>query len=155
MTSQAIKQCGLVELAKIEIELWSGQCNDNLKGIRLMLGKKAFLFIMKIRPKGPKTGKTKSWDGIHSTDQALRLYTQNYRAGREALVSLGALNETLDRFQILERSHLKMSTTLINPKESGWKHDSLPWFWYMDVVGDSLSSNYMKECKWDERLTDC
>jgi hypothetical protein len=20
---------------------------------------------------------------------------------------------------------------LINPKESGWKHDSLPWFWYM------------------------
>ncbi|KAF8222998.1 hypothetical protein L208DRAFT_1319283, partial [Tricholoma matsutake] len=51
-------------------------------------------------------------------------------------------------FQILEQSHLKMSTTLINPKESGWKHDSLPWFWYMDVEGDSLSSNYMKECEW-------
>ncbi|KAF8224373.1 hypothetical protein L208DRAFT_1311844 [Tricholoma matsutake] len=51
----------------------------------------------------------------------------------------------LDQFQILDQSHLKMSTTLINPKESGWKHDSLPWFWYMDVEGDSLSSNYMKE----------
>ncbi|KAF8233015.1 hypothetical protein L208DRAFT_1268929, partial [Tricholoma matsutake] len=62
---------GLVELVKLETELRSGQCNDNLKGIRLMLGKKAFLFITKIRPKGPKTGKTKSWDGIHSTDQAL------------------------------------------------------------------------------------
>ena len=148
MTSQAIKERGLVELAKLEMELRSGQCNDNLKGIRLMLGKKAFLFITKIRPKGPKTGKTKSWDGIHLTDQALRLYAQNYRAGREALVSLGAPKEMLDRLQILDRSHLKTSTTLINPKESGWKHDSLPWFWYMDVGGDSLSSNYMKECKW-------
>ncbi|KAF8222525.1 hypothetical protein L208DRAFT_1141348, partial [Tricholoma matsutake] len=64
---------------------------------------------------------------------------------REALVSSGASKEMLDRFQILDQSHLKMSTTLINPKESGWKHDSLPWFWYMDVEGDSLSSNYMKE----------
>ncbi|KAF8218983.1 hypothetical protein L208DRAFT_1344975, partial [Tricholoma matsutake] len=100
---------GLVELAKLETELWSGQCNDNLKRIRLMLGKKAFL---------------------------------------EALVSLGASKEMLDQFQILDQSHLKMSTKLINPKESGWKHDSLPWFWYMDVEGDSLSSNYMKECEW-------
>jgi hypothetical protein len=24
----------------------------------------------------------------------------------------------------------------------------LPWFWYMDVEGDSLSSNYIKECEW-------
>ena len=148
MTSEAITERGVVEVAKLEVELRSGQCNDNLKGIRLMLGKKAFLFITKIRPKGPKTGKTKSWDGIHSTDQALRLYAQNYRAGREALVSLGASKETLDRFQHLDRCHLKTSTTLLNPKESGWKHDSLPWFWYMDVGGDSLSSNYMKECKW-------
>ena len=93
-------------------------------------------------------GKTKSWDGIHSTDQALQLYAQNYQAGREALVSLGALKETLDRFQPLDRSHLKTSSTLLNPKVFGCKHDSLPWFWYMDVGSDSLSSTYMKECKW-------
>jgi hypothetical protein len=147
MTSQAVKERGIGEVVKLEIELRSGQCNDNLKGIRLMLGKKAFLFITKIRPKGPKTGKTKSWDSIHSTDQALRLYAQNYQAAREALATLGASKETLDRFQNLDRSHLKTSTTLLNPKESGWKHDSLPWFWYMDVSGDSVSSNYMKECK--------
>jgi hypothetical protein len=147
MTSQASKERGNVELAKLEIDLRSGQCNDNLKGIRLMLGKKAFLFITKIRPKGPKKGKTKSWDGIHATDQALRLYAQNYRAAREALVRLDAPKETLDRFQHLDRSHLKTSTTLLNRKELGGKHDSLPWFWYMDVSGDSLSSDYMKECK--------
>ncbi|KAF8240647.1 hypothetical protein L208DRAFT_1231551 [Tricholoma matsutake] len=80
-----------------------------------------------------------------SKGQALQLYAQNYQAGREALVSLGA---SKDRFQILDWSHLKTSTMLINPKESGCKHDSLPWFWYMDVEGGSLSSNYMKECEW-------
>ena len=66
-----------------------------------MLGKKAFLFIAKIWPKGPKTGKTKSWDGIHSTNQALRLYAQSYWAAREALTLLGASKETLDRFQLV------------------------------------------------------
>ena len=137
MTSQAIKEHAIGEVVKLEMELQSGQCNENLKGIQLMLGKKAFLFITKIRPKGPKTGRTKSWDSIHSTDQALQHYAQNYRAAREALATLGASKETLDRFQHLDRSHLKTSTTLLNPKESGWKHDSLPWFWYMDVSGDS------------------
>jgi len=148
MSSQAIKQRGLVYLAKLEMELRCGQCNDNLKGVRLMLGKKAFLFITKIRPKGPKTGKTKSWDAIHSTDQSLRLYAQNYRAARETLVTLGASQETLDRFQHLDRSHLKTSTTGLNQKALESKHGSLPWFWYMDVSGDSLSSDYMRECKW-------
>ncbi|KAF8226529.1 hypothetical protein L208DRAFT_1301470, partial [Tricholoma matsutake] len=41
-------------------------------------------------------------------------------------------------FQHLYRSHLKTSTTLLNQKESGWKHDSLPWFWYMDCLPGDL-----------------
>ena len=102
MTSQVIKERAIGEVVKLEMELRSGQCNDNLKGIWLMLGKKAFLFITKIRPKGPKTGKTKSWDSIHSTNRALRLYAQNYQAAREALATLGASKETLDRFQNLD-----------------------------------------------------
>ena len=48
MTSETIMEQGIVEVAKLEVKLQSGQCNDNLKGIRLMLGKKAFLFIVKI-----------------------------------------------------------------------------------------------------------
>lgn len=135
------------ELQKLEIQLRCGQCNDSLKSVRFALGKKAFIFRTLIRPKGPKTGKTRPWDSLHSTDQTLRLQAQIYRSAREALETLKASRDTLKRFQILERSHLKTSTTLLNPSEPGSKHDQLPWFWYLDVAGDSQSSNHLNECE--------
>jgi hypothetical protein len=138
---------GLGEMVKVEIQLRVGQCNDALKAIRLGLGKKAFLFRTQIRPRGAKTGKTRAWDSIHGVDQTIRLQAQIYRSSREALVALQAPKDVTDRLQILDRSHLKTSTTLLDPGESGWKHGKLPWFWYLDVAGDTISTNYMKECK--------
>ena len=115
--------------------------------IWLALGQKAFLFHTQIRPKGPKTGKTKSWDGIHVVDQMLRLHAQIYRSAREALIDLQASKLITDRFKPLEAAQLKTSTTLLNPSESGWKHGQLPWFWYLDVAGDSISATHLRECK--------
>ena len=138
---------GLDHAAELEVQLQVGQCNDALKAIRLALGQKAFLFRTQIRPKGPKTGKTKSWDGIHAVDQTLRLHAQIYRSAREALIDLQASKLITDRFKPLETAQLKTSTTLLNPSESGWKHGQLPWFWYLDVAGDSISATHLRECK--------
>lgn len=138
---------GLDHAVELEVQLRAGQCNDALKAIRLALGQKAFLFRTQIHPKGPKTGKTKSWDGIHEVDQTLRLHAQIYRSAREALVDLQAGKLITDRFKPLETAHLKTSTTLLNPSESGWKHGQLPWFWYLDVAGDSISATHLRECK--------
>jgi hypothetical protein len=147
MGKSLLRQRGLQDVAAMEVQLRSGQCNDSLQGVRLSLGQKAFIFRTKIRPKGPKKGKTRSWDSIHAIDLALRLHAQTYRESREALLFLGASVDILKRFQPLERAHLKTSTTLLDPSQSGWKHSQLPWFWYMDVAGDSVGSNHMKECK--------
>jgi hypothetical protein len=140
-------ESNFLEAARLEVRLRAGQCNDSLQGVRLALGKKAFLFRAQIRPKGPKTGKTKSWDGIHAADQSLRLHAQTYRSAREAMVALRGSAELLARYQVLKTEHLKTSTTLLDPAISGWKHAELPWFWYLDVAGDSISSDHMKECK--------
>ena len=53
-----------------------------------------------------------------------------------------------DRFQVLETKHLKTSTTLLDPRQDGFKHVQLPWFWYLDVAGDSISASHLKECKF-------
>ena len=137
----------LAEARHLELRLRAGQCNDSLQGVRLALGKKAFLFRTQIRPKGPKTGKTRPWDSIHSADQSLRLHAQIYRSAREAMTGLPDSGELLGRYELLKTEHLKTSTTLLNPAESGWKSAELPWFWYLDVAGDSESSAQMKECK--------
>ncbi|KAF8238613.1 hypothetical protein L208DRAFT_1045311, partial [Tricholoma matsutake] len=70
---------------------------------------------------------------------------QTYRSAREAIVDSQGSAELLARYQILKTEHLKTSTTLLDPAISGWKHAELPWFWYLDVVGDSISSDDMKE----------
>ena len=148
MTRRVRWEHGVQGVAALEIQLRAGQCNDALKAIRLALGKKAFLFRTKIRPRGPKTGKTKSWDEIHAVDQTLRLNAQIYRSSRESLVDLEAPMAMTDRFQVLETKHLKTSTTLLDPQQDGFKHVQLPWFWYLDVTGDSISASHLKECKF-------
>jgi hypothetical protein len=110
---------GIVE---VEIQLRIGQCHDALKAIQLALGKKGFLFRTQIRPKGPKTGKTRPWDSIHAVHQMIWLQAQIYCSTREALDALQALQDVMDRLQVLDHSHLKTSTTLLDPSQSGWKH---------------------------------
>lgn len=61
-------------------------------------------------------------------------------------MNLGASVAVSERFQVLETEHLKMSTTLLDPHQDGWKHAKLPWFWYLDVAGDSISASHLKEC---------
>jgi hypothetical protein len=78
MAQDMCQELRLRDIVDIEIQLRIGQCHDALKAIRLAMGKKGFLFHTKIRPKGPKTGKTKSWDSIHALDQTLRLQAQIY-----------------------------------------------------------------------------
>jgi hypothetical protein len=148
MGKSLLQERGLWDAATLEVELRTGQCNDSLQVVQLLLGKKVFIFRTKIQRKGPKKGKTRSWDSIHAVNQALWIHAQTYCEAREALLALGALRDILKWFQPLETAHLKTSTTGLDPSQSGWKHSQLPWFWYMDVAGDSVSSNFMKECEF-------
>ena len=133
--------------AHLELRLQAGQCNDSLQGVRLALGKKAFLFLTQIRPKGPKKGKTRPWDLIHSANQLLCLHAQTYHSAREAMEVLPGSANLLHQFEVLKTKQLKTSTTLLDPAQSCWKHAALPWFWYLDVASDNIASDHMKECK--------
>lgn len=129
-----------------EIELRIGQCNDALQGVRLSLGKKAFLFRTQVRSGGPKTGKTRPWDAIHAADATLRQHAQLYRSSRAALEKLQPDEAILRKYQVLEAHHLKTSTTLLDTSQHGQRHDRLPWFWYLDVTADTETGLY--ECKF-------
>jgi len=148
MTARLRKERNLSLATDREIQLRIGQCNDALQGVRLALGKKAFLFRTQIRPKGPKTGKTRSWGGIHTADSALREQAQIYRAARTALQKLEPPQEILQKYQVLEPKDLKTSTTLLDDSIRGQKHERLPWFWSLDVAGDVTAAEQMLECKY-------
>lgn len=146
MSERVRKERRLASATDQEIQLREGQCNDALQGIRLALGKKAFLFRTQVRQGGAKTGKTRPWDAIHSADASLREHAQIYRTSRGALEKLKPPRETLEKYRPLDVKDLKTSTTLLDTSNHGQKHDTLPWFWYLDVAGDMEAADQMTEC---------
>ena len=132
---------------KAEMQLREGQMNDALQGVRLAIGKKAFIFQAHVRSARSKKIKTRAYTLVQSMDTTLRYHAQLYRRARTAVQSLGATVEFLNKFQSLEPDDLKTSTTFLNSSVGGMKHRHLSWVWYLDVEGDSVDDNVMKECK--------
>lgn len=131
-----------------EIQLRLGQCNDALQGIRMAIGKKAFIYVSDVRKAKNQKGKTKSYDAIKGAHKVLQHQAQLYRSSRKALLDLGAGNELLQKYQVLLTSQLSTRDTFLDVTERGQKHRNLPWFWNLDVEGDSEDNGRMEECMW-------
>lgn len=147
LSAQERKDRNISSATAQEIELRIRQCNDTLQGIRLALGKKAFLFRTQVRARGPKVGKTKSWDGINAAHETLREQAQLYRSARSALKTLDPDPEILEKYQLLEARDLHTSTTRLDDSLHGQKHGKLPWFWYLDVATDVTADAQLLECE--------
>lgn len=145
--SAICRQRGLSAAVHAEIQLRIGQCNDALQSIRLFIGKKAFVFKANIRSARAKKAKTRAYMLMQSMDSTLRYHAQLYRRARVALEVLKAPQEVMARFKDLLPVDLKTNTTFLNTSVRGVKHANLAWFWYLDMEGDALDDNVMKECK--------
>ncbi|EGO02600.1 hypothetical protein SERLA73DRAFT_47361, partial [Serpula lacrymans var. lacrymans S7.3] len=49
------------------------------------------------------------------------------------------------KYQELKPNHLKTSTQLMNPNATGLHNAALPWFWSMDLKGDTSQQTWMSE----------
>lgn len=136
----------LRKAVQAETQLRIGQCNDALQGIRMAIGKKAFIYVSDVRKAKNTKGKTKSYDAIKVAHKALQHQAQIYRSSRKALVDLGADTELLQKYQMLHTSQLSTKDTFLDVTERGQKHLNLPWFWNLDVEGDSEDNARMEEC---------
>jgi hypothetical protein len=141
-------QHGYSAFVKQEKTLRTGQANDALQGIRLGLSKKATIFRVGLRTAKTKTKKLRSWDQIVSVDINVRHHASVYSRARSALLELGASQEELDRYPVLLKEHLKVTTARIDPSMRGQRDSSLAWFWTMDVQNDMDQVDGMAECRW-------
>lgn len=133
-------------LVQAEIQLRVGQCNDALQVIRLFIGRKAFIFKTDVRSAATMAMKTRSYRKIQNLDSTLRHHAQLYHRSRAALGALAASPAILSRFKDLKPEDLKAKTTFIDSSVKGVKHKHLSWFWYLDIEGDTLDDNVMREC---------
>ena len=144
----ACKRRNLDHAVQAEIQLRIGQCNDMLQAIRLAIAKKSVLYKAHVRPAVNTEGKTRAYHKVQAADATLRYQAQIYRQLRVALIALKASQDVLQRFRELLATDLKTTSTLLHwhPSIEGMKHKHLPWFWLLDVAGDTSDMNMMTEC---------
>lgn len=140
-------ELGYARFAQVEKSLRLGQLNDALQNIRLGLSKKAVVFRQGLRNVKSKVKKTRSWHQIAQVDSNVRHYARVYTRARSAIVRLGATDEELDRYRILEIADLNVSAARVDPSARGNRDKGLAWFWTMDVASDSDAAEGMAECK--------
>ncbi|KAI6153826.1 hypothetical protein BKA82DRAFT_4011938 [Pisolithus tinctorius] len=145
-----INQCiasGLDGIQEIELKLRIGQANDALHGLQLALVDKAVVFRNAVRQAKSYAMKMWAWDMIHTINGAVRKQAAIYKQCRAAMVSLGATEETLSRFQEMQKSHLTVSTAAISQNAHDHQGSQLPWFWSIDMPRDTESNTWMSECR--------
>ena len=63
------------------------------------------------------------------------------------MVAFGADQSILDHYQILNEKDVTVSTAVADSNARGHRHNSLAWFWTMDIPKDTHENDWMSECK--------
>lgn len=137
---------GIGGLVRQEITLREGQANDMLHAIRVHLADKAVLFRTTVRPARSQATTTRAWSQVHSVERIINLNSTIYKKCRTQLSKLGA-DQLLEKYRELQKSDLKATSAVADPNARGQRNSTLPWFWSLDVQGDSVSNDWMNECE--------
>jgi hypothetical protein len=139
------KTLGIASLVQQEVVLRDGQANDALHAIRVGLADKAVIFRKTVRSANTQSGTTRAWNQVNVVSKAVALNAKKYAVCRTQLSKLGA-TELLTKFLPLQKGDLKASSAVADPSARGQRNSTLPWFWSLDVQGDSSDSDWMTEC---------
>lgn len=137
----------LETLVEAEKQLRQGQANDALHELRIALSQKSVTFRTQIRAAKTQMTKTRAWTRVNNLDAQVRQHGRIYTAARKAMLALGMEGEEMDNYKPLTRDDLKVETAVLDPSIRGQRHLHLPWFWRLDVAGDSEDNNSMEQCK--------
>lgn len=139
----------LIDAGKKELMLRIAQAEEALEGVRHEIGHKSYLYRKDIRLAESTAQKTRGYAAVHAADRSLKQHLRVYEQAKWALKKLGAGKTVLQRFQDILPEHTVALTSIYKPNDAGHRADCLPWFWKMDVAGDSMSSEYMEECEYN------
>ncbi|KAF8816556.1 hypothetical protein BYT27DRAFT_7220649 [Phlegmacium glaucopus] len=85
---------------------------------------------------------------VGKLNDRISLYSRIYKRCQAALVLLGADEETLCRFQLLQREHVSTSTTILDPNRPGASSLRLSWIWQTSSNQMLQSPESVHEFKW-------
>ena len=87
----------------------------------------------------------KAWDEVKTVRRQVDKHVHGYHRARNAMVRLGADDELLEKYLVIEWNNLGLSRDITDEKCLGQRNDKLAWFW--SVGRDPNADNaWMTEC---------
>jgi hypothetical protein len=133
-------------LILVERELRKGQANDALEGIRVGLAHKSLIFLKDVNPSKTTKQSNRAWDSVRNTESQILTHAHSYQRAWQALNVIG-MREDHIVYQKLKDTDLKTVKDITMVKRYGQGSDALAWFWRIGPGQDSLTGDWMKECK--------
>ncbi|KAG1884390.1 hypothetical protein F4604DRAFT_1919569 [Suillus subluteus] len=99
---------------------------------------------MTVQPAKSQATTTRAWAQVHSVEWIINLNTTIYKKCRAQLSHLGT-DELLEKYRELEKGDFKATSAVGDPNTRGQRNSTLPWFWSLDVQGDTVSNDWMNE----------
>jgi hypothetical protein len=134
-------------LRQAELTLRIKQATQHLAALRNAIAEKSFQYshIMRLAPS--KGVRTRSRLAILKISERISQYSRVYCRARAAMVRLGADEQTLNRFKLLQRDDLKASTAILKPNLPGSSTLRLSWIWETGASISGSAPDMMRECK--------
>ena len=133
----------------IERELRKGQANDSLEGLRIGLANKSLLLLTKVNQSTSTKQSTRAWASVRNTQSQILIHARTYQRAWQALKQVGT-EEDLDVYQRLDQKDLVVVKDITAAKRFGQGSHSLAWFWRIGPNEDSLTGEWMEECKCNQ-----
>ena len=136
----------LASIFLVERELRKGQANDALEGVRIGLANKSLLLLTDVNRSTSTKQSTRAWAGVRNAQSQILHHARSYQRAWQALKCIGT-DEDMKFYQKLNQTDLVVVKDIAMAKRFGQGSDTLAWFWRIGPSKDSLTGEWMEECK--------
>jgi hypothetical protein len=150
--ASGMDRLGLDSLISVERELRKGQANDALEGLRIGLANKSLLLLTEVNQSTSTKQSTRAWSSVRNTQSQILLHARGYQRAFGALKTIGTPEDLL-LYQALEEKHLVVVKDITNAKRFGQGSETLAWFWRIGPSKNSMTGQWMEECKWNQMFS--
>jgi hypothetical protein len=133
----------------IELRLRLAQAAKILSALRDLIAEKSFQFSDVIRVAPRKGVRTRARAVIAKINNLISFQCSIYNHCRSAMTKLGADENILNRFCVLQRRDISSSTALLDPNKPGsTSSHNLSWIWQTSRINEDPNSSGLNECKY-------
>ena len=144
---------GIRHVLEAELDLRSGQAEDRLADLRILLAWSAALYRQGIRTANSYKSRNRAWAESRNISKAIRIQSRAYAQARGVLLKFTfelspAGREIRAKYRELTKDDLKTSTELISYDVRGNRNEPISWIWHSAGASDSNNDEWLRECEF-------